>query len=124
MKEFFVLEGGYLVIGVFILAVSLFVGTRPFVAQGKQWKKGVLYTASVIAFFIMGHYLLTTYRMNTVEERFKNGKAIICESRMIRKVAQSIIIDPKISSDWTLKNHEFSSPNYTRPFHSARCVEY
>jgi TctA family transporter len=124
MKEFFILEGGYLVIGVFILAVSLFVGTRPFVAQGKQWKKGVSYTALVVAIFIIGHYLLTTYRMDTVEKRFKSGKAIICESRMIRKVAQSIIIDPKISSDWTLENHEFRSPNYTRPFHSARCIEY
>jgi hypothetical protein len=124
IKEFFILEGAYLIIGFFILVVAFFVGTRPFVRGGNGWKTGVTYTAIVVAIFIAGHYYLTTNRIHNVEQRFKEGKPIICESRAVRKVAQSIVIDPIRSPNWTLKNHEFSSPDYVRPFHSARCVEY
>jgi hypothetical protein len=124
MGNFLELEGGYLVIGVFALLIALFVGTRPFVGNGKAWKKTVPFVAITMAGFIGAHYLVTTSRMADVKNRFNKGGAVICESKALRKVAQSIIIDPKKPQGWTLIGDEFHSPEYERSFHSARCLEY
>lgn len=124
MSSFLQLEGGYLIIGAFILAVSFFVGTRPFVGDGKSYKKIVPYTAMVLAIFILGHYWLTTSRISEVKDRFNSGGAIICESKAQRKVAQSIIIDPKKPQGWILDGDQFISPQFSRSFHTSRCIVY
>lgn len=121
MELFFQLEAGYLGIGLFALLVTIFVTTRPFVAKG-AWKKGVAFITISIIGFIGAHYLVTIDRINDVEAAFKNNKKVICESRMIRKVAQSVTIEK--SNNWSLENHIFTSPNYSRGFFSARCIEY
>lgn len=121
MELFFQLEAGYLGIALFALLVTIFVTTRPFVAKG-AWKKGVTFVSISITGFIGVHYFVTLDRINDVEAAFKNNKKVICESRMIRKVAQSVTIEK--SNDWSLDNHIFSSPNYSRGFFSARCIEY
>jgi len=41
MKDFFYLEGAYLILGVFTLLITLFVTTRPFMSKGAV-KKGLL----------------------------------------------------------------------------------
>jgi hypothetical protein len=123
MSRFLQLEGGYLVIVGFILLVTIFVATRPFVAGGKNWKKAVLVVAGILMPFIFAHFYMTTTRMDEVQTRFKNGKPVICESRAIRKVAQSVIINPKLDG-WYLEGDLFKSPHYTRGFHSARCIAY
>ena len=124
MSNFLELEGGYLLIGLFALAVAAFVGTRPFISNGKAWKKTIPFVMITITGFIMAHYIVTTNRMNDVKKRFNNGGAVICESKAVRKVAQSIIINPKLSQGWTLIGDEFHSAKFTRGFHSARCLEY
>jgi len=124
MNNFLQLEGGYLVIGLFALGVAAFVGTRPFVSNGKAWKKTVPFVFITMMGFIMAHYFVTTSRMSDVKNRFNQGNPVICESKAVRKVAQSIIIDPKSSQNWTLIGDEFHSPELTRGFHSARCLEY
>ena len=124
MGKFLELEGGYLGIGLFVLAVAIFVGTRPFVANGQGWRKTVPFVLITMAGFIGAHYWVTTARMADVKHRFIKGGAVICESRALRKVAQSIIIDPKKPQGWILVGDEFQSPQYERGFHSARCLEY
>ena len=124
MNNFLQLEGGYLLIGAFALAVAAFVGTRPFISNGKAWKKTVPFVMITISGFILAHYFVTTSRMADVKSRFLNGGAVICESKAVRKVAQSIIIDPKSSQNWTLVGAEFHSSEFNRGFHSARCLEY
>ena len=119
MKNFLELEAGYLFIAFVILAVTLFVTTRPFMSKGAL-KKGMIWVTLVLAFFIGLHFKITTDRMSEVKEAFNEGKTIICESRALRKVAQSINIDK--SRGWVLKDGIFTSPNYSRPFHSARCI--
>ena len=119
MQKFFILEGGYLVIALFILAVTLFVTTRPFMSRGAV-KKGLIAVGSVLAFFIGAHYFITSNRMAAVKTAFENDHAVICESRMLRKAAQSVIIQK--SNDWHMEGDNFVSPNYSRPFHSARCI--
>jgi len=119
MKNFFYLEGAYLILGAIILLITLFVSTRPFMAKG-AWKRGLFWVSLVIAVMIGAHYKITTDRMEAVKTAFENGQTVICESRMQRKMAQMVYINK--SNDWTLKNDNFVSPNYVRPFFSARCI--
>ncbi len=121
MIKFLELEGGYLIIALFILAITLFVTTRPYVANGKLVLKGMVFVSFVLAGFILAHYFVTTTRMQDVKSSFLKNKIIICESREVRKVAQSIIIDPS-KQNWVLDGDVFRSPSYNRAFHTARCI--
>ena len=121
MELFIKLEIGYLGIAIFILLITLFVTTRPYMKPG-TYKRGVFIVFSVMATFISLHFYVTTDRMFGVEDAFNNGEKVICESRTVRKVAQSVTVEK--SNEWTLKDHMFSSPNYTRDFFTARCIEY
>lgn len=121
MELFFQLEAGYLGIALFALIITIFVTTRSFVRAG-AWKKGVSLMLLSIVGFIGVHYFVTVDRMQGVEKAFYEGRKVVCESRMIRKVAQSVTIEK--SNEWDLKDHVFGSPNYSRGFFSARCIEY
>jgi hypothetical protein len=119
IQKFFILEGGYLAIALFVLAITLFVSTRPFMPKG-AYKKGLTIVTLVLTLFIGGHYTITINRMAEVSQAFIQDKPILCESRMLRKAAQSITIQK--SKDWRMEGDLFVSPNYSRPFHSARCI--
>jgi len=119
MAKFLELEGGYLFIAFVILAVTLFVSTRPFMSKGAL-KKGMFWVILVLAFFIGLHFKITTDRMSEVKSAFNEGKTIICESRATRRGAQSIDINK--NREWKLKGDIFVSSNYSRPFHTARCL--
>ena len=119
MNKFLELEGGYLVIALIILLVTLFVGSRPMFKKGSA-PKALLVVGAVLAVFIGLHHKVTTDRMAEVKEAFTKGQVIICESRMQRKVAQSV--DVSQSREWVLEGDLFTSPNYSRPFHTARCL--
>ena len=119
MGKFLELEAGYLFIGFVVLAVTLFVSTRPFFAKG-SYKKALLSVGIFWAIAISFHFKITIDRMSEVKEAFKAEKIIICESRATRKVAQSVDVD--INNEWSLEGDVFSSPNYNRVFHSARCL--
>lgn len=124
MQRFFELEGGYLLIGLFALGVAIFVGTRPFISNGKAWKKTVPFILITITGFIGTHFIVTISRISDAKEQFNSGGSVICESKALRKVAQSIIINPKSSQNWTIIGDEFSSPEFSRNFHIARCLVY
>ncbi len=119
MENFFYLEGAYLILGGIILLITIFVTTRPFMSKGAV-KRGVVGVTLVLAIFIGAHYKITTSRIAEVIEAFNNDKIIICESRMQRKVAQSVNIQR--SNEWILENNNFISPNYSRAFFVARCI--
>jgi len=119
MANFFYLEGAYLILGGIILLITLFVSTRPFMGKGAV-KKGLFWVTLVLAILIGAHYNMTTGRMTEVKEAFNKGLPIICESRMQRKVAQTVTIQK--SHDWSLVKDNFVSPKYARPFFSARCI--
>ncbi|MCD6654577.1 MAG: hypothetical protein LT067_07425 [Sulfurovum sp.] len=119
MKQFFILEGGYLILALFVILVTVFVGTRPFVSKNAL-KKGLMGVVPILVLLIGGHYIVTTNRMTEVKLAFEKGQPIICESRMIRKAAQSVTVLK--SQEWSLEKDNFVSPGYDRPFHSARCI--
>ncbi len=121
MGEFFYIEGAYLILAAIVLLVTLFVTTRPFMGKNAV-KKGMVSVTLFFAVAIGAHYWVTISRMNEVKEAFKRGEPIICENRVIRKGAQSIIL--KKSLGWRLEGDYFVSDNYVRPFFTARCVVY
>ena len=121
MREFFYLEGAYLILGAIVLGVAVFVATRPFMSKGAL-KKAIVGTVTTVAVFIGMHFYLTTQRMAEVKRAFSEGRAILCESRMLRKAAQFIEIRNDPAVGWKLDGDYFVSPHYTRPFFTARCI--
>ncbi|RLA80504.1 MAG: hypothetical protein DRG78_10845 [Epsilonproteobacteria bacterium] len=124
MEVFLQLEGAYLVIGACAVLAAFYVGTRPFVGNGKAWKKTVPFVLITLTGFVTVHFFVTISRMADVKQRFINGGQVICESRAVKTVKQSIIIDPKSNENWVLIGDEFQSDKFERGFHSARCLEY
>jgi len=119
MGKFFYIEGAYLILGAIILLVTLFVTTRPFMGKNAV-RKGLTAVSLVLALAIGAHYWVTTSRMAAVKAAFERGEPIICESRVVRKGAQSLIL--KKSLGWRLEGDYFVSDAYVRPFFSARCI--
>ena len=119
MQQFFELEAAYLVMGVIVLLITWFVSTRPFMSPTAP-RNGLLGALLVIVLMIGGHYYMTTSRMAEVRAAFAQDKQLLCESRMLRKVAQSVVVQR--SKGWEIQKDQFVSPLYTRPFHVARCI--
>jgi hypothetical protein len=119
LGNFFYLEGAYLILGGIILLITVFVGTRPFMGKGAL-KKGLIWVSLVLVVMIGAHYAMTVKRMNAVKEAFEKDLPVICESRMLRKVAQTVTVQK--SKDWRLEGDNFVSPNYSRPYFTARCI--
>ncbi len=121
MGNFFYLEGGYLILALIIMLVTLYVTTRPFMGKDAV-KRGMGSVGTILALLIGAHYWVTTERMSEVRDAFNRGEKIICESRIIRKGAQSIILSKKLG--WRLEGDYFVSDAYNRPFFTARCIVY
>ena len=119
MEKFLYLEGAYLILGGIILLITVFVSTRPFMAKGAL-KKGLFWVSLVLGIMIGAHYMITVNRMAEVKAAFEKDLPIICESRMLRKVAQTV--DVQKSKEWSLEGDNFVSPHYARPFFTARCI--
>lgn len=117
--RFLQLEGGNIAIVLFILLVTLFITTRPFITRG-MWKKSISIVGLISLLFLSMHYTITEDRIDDVSSAFQNGDDIICESREMRKVANSITINLK--QGWRLSGDMFSSDEFERKFHAARCI--
>lgn len=121
MELFFELEIVYIVIGIFFLLVTIFVTTRDFMPK-VAFKRGILGVILIFAIMISAHYYVTTKRMAGVKEIFNNGGTIICENKMRRTISRSVLISKEL--EWRLEGNHFVSDNFTRDFHTARCVDY
>ncbi len=121
MESFFTLEIAYIVIGIFFLAVTLFVTTRDFMPK-VALKRGMIGVFSIFALMIGIHYALTTKRMRGVAEIFNEGKTVICENKMRRTISQSVLISKELG--WRLEGDYFKNPDFERDFMTARCVDY
>lgn len=121
MELFLELEIVYIVIGIFILSITAIVTTRDFVPKG-AFKKGMLFVGAFVVIMIILHYNVTTSRMQNVEEMFNSGKEIICENKMKRTVARSVILSKELG--WIVEDHLFKNSDYERDFHTSRCIEW
>ena len=116
---FLKLEAAYLIMGAVALLITLYVTTRPFMSKDAP-KKGLVGVAIVVALMVGGHYTMTTSRMAEVRQAFDADKQIVCESRLLRKAAQSVVIQK--SKGWAIQDDTFVSPAFIRPFHMSRCI--
>jgi hypothetical protein len=120
LGKFFYLEGAYLILAGVILLVTLFVTTRPFMSPTAP-KTGLLSVGTLLALAIGAHFWITTSRIAEVRQAFEEGKPVLCESRMLRKMSQSVEIR-KGMAGWRIDGDNFVSPSHVRPFHMARCI--
>ena len=121
MELFFELEVVYIVIGVFFLIVTAFVTTRDFMPK-VAFMRGMSAVFIIFAIMITAHYFFTTKRMAGVKEIFNEGGTIICENKMQRTISRSVIMSKEL--EWRLEGDYLANDNYTRRFHTARCVDY
>ncbi len=119
MKTFLVLEAGTLTIAAFFLGIAIFVATRPFMPPG-AFRRIVVPTAIVLAALVGIHYKITSGRMEAVKTAFENGAEVICENRSSRQGAPSIVISRELG--WKLEGDLLTNPEFSRPFHTARCI--
>jgi hypothetical protein len=120
VNNFLTLEGGYLVIAAFVLVVTLYVTTRPFMS--KNAFKAIFPAIFAFLIFAIGaHYYITTERMKTVQAAFEEGKVIICENKGSKKMGRTVLVE-KDTEKWYIENDMFVSELYSRGFHTARCV--
>jgi len=120
MSSFLTLEAGYFVISAFILVITAFVTTRPFVSKN-AFKKIFPAVFIFLMLAIFAHYYMTTQRMQTVKAAFENGKIIVCENKGNKKMGRTVVVE-KGKNKWNIEGDLFVSPLYSRGFHTARCV--
>jgi len=121
MELFFELEIVYIIIGLFILAVTLFVTTRDFMPK-VAFKRGMGAVSLILIIMISLHFLITVKRMNGVKEIFNEGGTIICENKMRRTISRSVLISQELG--WSIEGDYFTSKDVVRDFHTSRCVDY
>ena len=121
MELFFELEIVYLVIGAFVLSVTLFVTTRDFMPK-VAFRNGMLGVSAMVVLMITFHYNMTTSRMQGVKEIFNEGDTIICENKMRRTISRSVLLSKKLG--WRLEGDKFKNDDYERAFHTSRCIEF
>jgi len=119
IKDFFILEGAYIIISLFVLLITFYVTTRPFMSKNAK-KRGLISVFLISFLFITGHFLVTKNRINNVKKAFISGKSILCENRLYTKAAQFITVNKNF--EWDINNNYFISPNYERKFHLSRCI--
>ena len=121
MGAFLELEIVYIVIGVFFLIVTAIVTTRGLMAKS-AFKIGMTGVFMTFAIMITAHYFVTTKRMDGVKEIFNEGGVIICENKMQKTISRSVLISKELG--WEIEGDNFTSVDYMRDFHTARCVDY
>lgn len=119
--QFLELEGGYLGIALFILAITAFVTTRSFMSK-QSFRYGMTIVGSILVLLIGMHYGVTLDRIEKVKTAFDAGEDVICENRGNRNAARTLIINKK--RGWVLNEGIFTSKEFERGFHSARCVPH
>ncbi len=121
MELFLELEAVYLVIGAFIMTITVIVTTRDFMPK-VAFKRGVLGVGGMLVLMIGFHYNMTTSRMEGVKEIFNNGETVICENKMRRTISRSVLLSQELG--WRIEDDKFKNDDYERDFHTSRCIEF
>lgn len=121
MELFLELEIVYIVIGAFILSVTLFVTTRDFMPK-VAFRNGMVGVGIMVFLMIAFHYNMTTSRMEGVKEIFNTGETVICENKMRRTISRSVLLSKELG--WRLDGDKFKNDDYERDFHTSRCIEF
>ena len=118
MQNFFYVETPYLMISVFILAVFVFVATRPFVSV-LLLKRGLPILVVLLAVGIGFHYVGTESRAEEVKKGFNDGYIIFCSERRSKSGDRNIEVSK--GDMWRLDG-EFFVNSEGNKFSVRQCV--
>ncbi|NPA51144.1 MAG: hypothetical protein GXO02_05895, partial [Epsilonproteobacteria bacterium] len=85
------------------------------------YKKAVGVVLIILIVAIGSHYYFLNKRINEVKEAFLSSKEILCENRVSRIGARSIVVK-KGTAGWKIKDDFFISPQYSKKFFMGRCI--
>ena len=120
MENFFILEGGLLIVAAFMLAVTAFTSTRSFTSKG-AFKRTFPLVFIALVIVITWHYNQTVDRIELVKKEFENGKIIVCDNKGDLTLGRNVLVD-KSRYGWRTDGFYFLSDIYSRNFHISRCV--
>lgn len=118
MQNFFYVETPYLMISVFILAVFVFVATRPFVSV-LLLKRGLPILVVLLSVGIGFHYVSTESRAEEVKKGFNDGYIIFCSERRSKSGDRNIEVSK--GDMWRLDG-EFFVNSEGNKFSVRQCV--
>ncbi len=116
MLDFFKEEFVYILIALFILGITIFVTTRPFVAKGAR--KAIPVVALLLAGLLWLHYSWRMHHIKEVAKAFDEGKNILCLDKTNKY--GSVLVH---KGEWQLKNDEFVHPEFPRSYNIRQCIE-
>ncbi len=115
MVNFFKEEAVFIFIALFVLAIAIFVVTRPFMP--KNSKKAIPIVFLILTIGLIAHY---NYRLNHIKEvvkAFNEGKNILCLDKT-NKFGQVLIK----KGEWKLKDDTFVNPEFPRGYNVRQCI--
>jgi hypothetical protein len=118
MQNFFYVETPYLMISVFILAVFVFVATRPFVSV-LLLKRGLPILVVLLSVGIGFHYVSTESRAEEVKKGFNDGYIIFCSERRSKSGDRNIEVSK--GDMWRLEGDFFVNSEGNK-FSVRQCV--
>ena len=115
MANFFKEEFIFILVALFILGITIFVTTRPFVAKGAR--KAIPVVAVLLAIALVAHYYFRQNLMQEVRQGFSEGKTILCMDKT-NKIGYVVIHQ----GEWQLRGDEFVHPEFPRSYNIRNCI--
>ena len=115
MANFFKEEFIFILVALFILGITIFVTTRPFVAKGAR--KAIPIVAAFLVLALIAHYNFRQNLVKEVRKGFEEGKTILCMDKT-NKIGYVVIN----AGEWKLQGDEFVHPEFPRSYNIRNCI--
>lgn len=118
MDDFLMSEAPYLVISAFVLAVFLFIATRPFMPRAFG-RRGLPILLVLLSTALYAHYRVGESRVEEVAAGFESGKLIFCSERRSKVGDRSIEV---MKGDLWKREGEFFINGEGNKFSLRQCI--
>ncbi len=115
IANFFKEEIIYIFISLFILGITVFVTTRPFMS--KKAKLAIPFMFLFLTLALIAHYNLRMEHIKEVREAFEEGKDIMCLDKT-NKIGHVMVK----KGEWRLKGDTFVNPEFARVYNIRQCI--
>ncbi len=115
MENFFKEELIFILISLFILGITVFVTTRPFVDKGAR--KAIPLVALFLILALVAHYRFRQNLIEEVKEGFMRGETILCMDKT-NKIGYVIVH----KGEWKMEEDNFTHPEFPRSYNIRNCI--